>query len=375
MDIQRQASDLINRYGLNAHEMVYGDYYLKDLHALGVLGPGKEIDCPLDFNDYGSLDFVTQFVKMIAYRNDGLGKPHRFGDEIAEGFIRAAKKWGRLEHDLKTELLRFPYWGLPMHRDPRTQLEWGYGSVLGDRDINEHDFDRLHWDPTYQYWYRIKPPFEAEEAVKVYTDKMEPFQGDPLMLDYSEENMYSEHMAKLVTWHRYYTRFWKQSALFCDWRWPDFVNLYAPDKIGSTGEAEPKFLNAVTGKNVSFLNGIELGRKIWNLDHTIWTLQGRHRDMVHFADFIYNKPATPVLKRPNHYLPGRKNGKWVYFETLGRRIEKNKFEEFKTRFYTLQGWDTTTGWPTRKTLESLGLGFAADELEKNSKLGQGKSPA
>jgi len=23
-------------------------------------------------------------------------------------------------------------------------------------------------------------------------------------------------MAKLVAWHRYHTRFWKQSALFCD---------------------------------------------------------------------------------------------------------------------------------------------------------------
>ena len=93
------------------------------------------------------------------------------------------------------------------------------------------------------------------------------------MLDFSTENMYSEHIAKLVTWHRYYTRFWKQSVQFCDWRWPDFLNLYGPGKVGSTGIAEPKFLNAVTGKNFSFLDGIELGRKIWNLDHAIWTLQ------------------------------------------------------------------------------------------------------
>jgi hypothetical protein len=25
----------------------------------------------------------------------------------------------------------------------------------------------------------------------------------------------------LVSWQRYYTRFWKQSMLFCDTRWPD----------------------------------------------------------------------------------------------------------------------------------------------------------
>ena len=41
---------------------------------------------------------------------------------------------------------------------------------------------------------------------------MVPFEGDMLMLDYSTENMYSEHMAKLVAWHRRYTRFWKQSV-------------------------------------------------------------------------------------------------------------------------------------------------------------------
>lgn len=373
VEIQRQASDLINQYGLNAHEMVYGDFYLKDLHSMGVLGPEAGLDCPLDFDDYGSLDFVTQLVKMIAYRNDGLGGSHQFGEDIAEGFVRAAKKWGRLESDLKSEILRFPCWGTPMHRDPRTQLEWGYGSILGERDVNEHDFDRLHWDATFQVWFRTKPPLEAEEAVKVYTDKMTPFEGDLLMLDYSTENMYSKHIAKMVTWHRHYTRFWKQSALFCDWRWPDFINLYAPGKIGSTGEAEPKFFNAVTGKNFSFLDGIELGQKIWNLDHAIWTLQGRHRDLVHFADFIYNKPATPVLRRPNHYLPGIKNGKWVYFEALGRRIDRDKFEEFKTRFYELQGWDTATGWPTEDTLASLGLGFVAEELKKNRKLGKGKS--
>jgi aldehyde:ferredoxin oxidoreductase len=69
-------------------------------------------------------------------------------------------------------------------------------------------------------------------------------------------------------------------------------------------------------------------------------------------------------------LTGRKNGKWDYYNMLGRRMEKEKFEEFKTRFYKLQGWDTTSGYPTRKTLGSMGLDFVADELEKNGKLGK-----
>ena len=372
LDIQRRASDLLNRYGLNAYEMLHGLEYLVELNRKRVLGPGKKIDCPLNFNDLGSLEFVEQFVKMIAYRNDGRGNRHPFGEDVADGFVRAAQKWGRLEGDsgdLKTGLLPFPFWGLPVHKEPTAQLEWAYGTILGDRDINEHDFDWLKWDATLAKLSYGKPQATAEEAVKICTDKMVPFQGDQLMLDYSAENMYSEHIAKLVAWHRYYTRFWKQSALFCDWRWPDFVNLRAPGKIGSTGEAEPRFLSAVTGRNFTFLDGIELGRKIWNLDHAIWTLQGRHRDMVHFADYLYKVPGD-AEKLKFVYLPGRIKGKWTYFDALGRVFDREKFEAFKTRFYKLQGWDTATGYPMRSTLESLGLKCVADELEKKEKLGK-----
>jgi ferredoxin len=47
---------------------------------------------------------------------------------------------------------------------------------------------------------------------------------------------------------------------------------------------------------------------------------------------------------------------------------------FKTRFYQFQGWDTKTGFPTRKALESLDLEGVADELEKNGKLGTATAP-
>ncbi len=368
LDIQRQASDLLNRYGINAHEMLYCDRYLDDLNTKGILGPGKKIDCPLDFSDRGSLAYVTQLVRLIAYRNDGKGKPHAFGDTLAEGVIRAAKKWERLDDDLKTGVLQFPFWGLPVHKEPTAQLEWAYGTILGDRDINEHDFDWIKWNVLMSNYLEQQARLPAQELVKIITNKMVPFQGDELMFDYSTENMYSEHIAKLVSWHRYYTRFWKQSALFCDWRWADFVNFQAPDKVGSTGIAEPKFLNAVTGKNLTFLDSIELGRKIWNLDHAIWTLQGRHRDMVRFADYVHSVPCN-AEGLPALFMPGKENGKWAYVETLGRTFDRKKVEEFKTRFYKVQGWDVASGYPTRKTLSSLGLGYVADELEKAGKLG------
>ena len=130
------------------------------------------------------------------------------------------------------------------------------------------------------------------------------------MLDYSEENMYSIHIAKLVAWHRRYTRFWKESGPFCDFAWPDFYNKLSLDKKGMTPEGEPIFFNAVTGMNISFAEGMEICRKIWNLDNAIWSLQGRHRDMVQFSEYIYKKNAQYRFSFEFSALFATRSRKW-----------------------------------------------------------------
>lgn len=52
-----------------------------------------------------------------------------------------------------------------------------------------------------------------------------------------------------------------------------------------------------------------------------------------------------------------------------RFLEEDGVEEWKTHYYNIEGWDQTNGWPTRKTLEELGLGYVADELASKGKLG------
>jgi aldehyde:ferredoxin oxidoreductase len=378
-DIKRRACVILNELGLNAFELKHSVVYLKALHDAGAFSPGTGLDCPLDFGQYGSLEFAEQFMRMIAYRNDGRGNPSQFGDDMANGIIRAAEKWGKLDGNSGDtgKLLQslFPFWGLPVHRDPRSHIDWGYGSILGDRDINEHDFDWVYGLPIegtarYSEEGRYSSSVEdehmgdTEELVRVFTDKMVPFEGDRLMLDYSDDNMYSEHMAKLVSWHRYYTRFYKQSLLLCDTRWPDFFTFRGTkSRVGSTGEAEPRFFNAVTGRSITFLEGIELGRKIWNLDHAIWTLQGRHRDMVYFSDVLYEQPGG------YGEFPVMKDGAWTHAFIEGRKFDKARFDDFKTEFYKVQGWDPASGFPTRTTLAGMGLDYVADELQTHGKLG------
>lgn len=354
-------TSMAHKLGINASEILKGISYIKALNQQGILGPGLAIDCDLPFDKVGSREFFEKFFTLLITR-EGIG------DDFAEGFYRAAMRWGRLEEDLKTGILNYGYWGMPTHNyDPRAEAYWGYGTLLGDRDINEHCFSFIFWKTSLTFGH---PPLDAETLVKIVTENMAPYADDPLMLDFSDENLYSEHQAKLVSWHRHFSRFWKESALFCDLRWPDFLNTKGPDNRGLTSnQGETKFFNAVTGKNLTLLDGIKIGEKIWNIDNAIWTLQGRHRDMLKFAEFIYSIPFTGGGPTALYFMPCIEDGKWVYKSVNGRFLDKDGVEEFKTRFYKLEGWDESTGWPKRSTLEAMGLAYVADELESKGKLG------
>lgn len=359
------ASDLLQKSGLNALEVMYMHGYLRDLHKMGVLGQGKEIECDLPFDKYGKYEFVAALVDAVASRRG-------YGDDLALGVQRAAQKWGRMEKDLASGLLRYMAWGCWEHYDPRMEIEWGYGSILSDRDINEHGLNwEVFWMPAISGLLKQKPLISAEKLVEIMAEKMLPYQ-DPAMLDYSEDSIYGPGKVKMVAWHRHYSRFWKQSALYCDWVFPDFFNVNSPDMKGFTPFAEPKFYSAVTGLDISFEQGMELGRKIWNLDRSIWVLQGRHRDQEVFADWIYDEPVGKDYSGLGPYrLPMRQEGKWGFHSGVGRQLDRKKFEGWKSEFYKFEGWDPASGRPTAKTLKDLGLDKVAARLQRHNKLGDG----
>jgi aldehyde:ferredoxin oxidoreductase len=354
------ACDLLQLYGINAYQMGPMLAYLGALHKVGILGPGKKIHTNLPLELLNRLEFVQALVKKIANR-EGIG------DALSGGIARAAEAWGRYKEDTDSGLLHLPNWGYNEHYDPRLEVDWSYGSILGERDINEHSFNMsIHHMPQWTRSANMDPVLPAEKAVEMISAGVAPYAGDPFMFDYSEgpTGIYSDHRVKTIAWHRHYTRFWIQSALLCDWVWPRFFTPNSADKSGPSPAGEPRFYNAVTGRNLSFTDGIEVGRKIWNLDRSIWALQGRHRDMEVLSGYVYTVPTTEP-----YYLPVYENGAWSYSPCLGRVLNKTKFEEWKTRFYEFEGWNGASGWPRRETLESMGLGKVADTLQKKGKLG------
>lgn len=365
-EIVFKAADLCNQMGLNTYPNGVGLEWLEELWHEGLVGPGKQIDSQLDWSKIGSLEFAEEYIKALAHGRD-------IGALVADGWVQGAIKAGR-EEDWRTGKLLYPYWGVPEHGyDPRAELEWGYETIMGDRDMNSHCLNMIFWFCTLAVMGGYPPTIPADKLAVLVTDKMKPWVKGPEALDYSTANMYSDDVIDLVRWHTFYSRFWKNSALLCDFRWADLFNTNTPDWVGASGTdraGEQVFWNAVTGENLSFNDGVERGRKIWTLDNAIWALQGRHRDMVHFADYIYDQDNDHG-EFPIYMWPCRnEKGEWAYTNIMHRRLDRDKFDDFKTRYYAKDGFATDTGWPTRSTLEELDLGHVADELERHDRLGR-----
>lgn len=351
----RQGGDLMHRYGLGHWQLMPLMSYVDTLYKKGILGKGKEIDTNLPFDMPDSFTYVEALMRQIATR-EGIG------NDLAEGCARFAKKIGRYDEDVNSGDLSLAFWGTAVHYDPVIEAEWGFASILGDRDLMLHMMSNypLHW-----MVLTGDPYLTAEDAAKLYTDAMVPYQGDPFMIDHSEgpTGIYSDSKVKQVAWIKHYEKFWVGAGGFCGWRWPMCITNNTEDRRGPTPEAEPRFWNAVTGNNLTFADYMELGHKIYTLDRAIWVLQGRHRDMEVFPDYIYDKPTR------GEGMPMYIDGKWKYATGAGRKLDRKKMEEFKTKFYKFEGYNPENGYPTQDTLEKMNLGKVADALKKKGRLG------
>ena len=372
-----KATDIIQQLGINGSELSYigsrsfpsppghpiqpdipsktgTAWYLKTMYDMGVIGPGKAVDTdPLPMDMWDTVEFAEIFALSIARR---IG----IGDLLAEGTLRFAEKIGRV-HDTDT-ILRYPAWGYVDHWT-MPNVEWAYGTLMDSRDINNHDISLGPNDL-----------MSCEAYVKLLASACLPHDDDPFMFDYSwrgeqayKTGIYSGHKAKFIAWRQHYAMFYKESMLFCDWVFANTYDGRSEDGRGATPQAEPKLIDAVTGNGMSFIDGIETGRKTWNVIRAIFAMQGKNRDVEKFSGYMYQPGASKA-----HYLttiPVFDGTKWDWTDCGDLYLDRDGVEQWKTAFYTVEGWDPKTGNPKRQTLQELGLSRIADTLEENGKLG------
>ncbi len=356
VDGKRKNVDMLNRYGVNGF-LNTTIPYLYSLYSRGIAGPDCKVETgDLDWAQYGTPAFNRTCIEKMIRQEDCFA-------DLADGAVRAAMKWGTYDEDSASGVLAYPNWGYQNHYDAYIETDWSFGSILGDRDINEHNFNFwIFWMPRNYINMGLEPlqsPEELAQMLSEYTHL------DPKSFDYSEENTYSDDRVAAIAFLRHYARFWTQSMCLCDWGWT-WVNYQNPDGdyFFDFDRYQNAFYEAVLGKEMTHEKSLDLGYKMWTLDKAIWTLQGRTKEQEVFADYVYDVPNTAV-----GYYPGIVDGKWDWVTGTGRTLDRKKFEDFKSRFYEYEGWNAETGWPTRSTLESLGLKHVADTLEEAGKLG------
>ena len=351
--LTRQANDLMQRYGVGHWPFMAVRGYINTLVSEGVIGKDKKINVELP--PANTLAYYEAIFRIISMREGELG------ELAAEGPARMAEKLGRYKEDVNSRKLPLIYWGTAEHYDARTQAEWGWGSLFGERDLMLHQMSNypLHWMITSG-----NPYMSAEEASQKYAEAMVPYNDDRYLVDYGvgPTGVYSDSKIKQVAWVKHYEKFWTGMG-FCGWRWPQCITNNTADRRGATPHAEPRFWNAITGQKLTFADAMEIGRKIYTLDRAIWNIQGRDKAMEVFPDYIYDQPTNGSEQ------PMVIDGKWVYDAGRGRQYERAKVEDFKERFYKFEGWNPNNSYPTRATLEKMGMRNVADVLQSKGKLG------
>ncbi|MDD3265296.1 MAG: aldehyde ferredoxin oxidoreductase C-terminal domain-containing protein [Dehalococcoidales bacterium] len=95
--------------------------------------------------------------------------------------------------------------------------------------------------------------------------------------------------------------------------------------------------------------------------------------MEKFPEYVYivDSLGTSYVpgEPPSYYMPTKENGAWDYRDVTPRHLDETRFEEWKSTYYELEGWDPSTGRPKRAILESRGMKNVADELDSAGKLG------
>jgi len=259
---------------------------------------------------WGNAESMIAMLEMTL-RREGLG------DVLAEGSARAAAHIGEGAQDLVVAVKGAE---LPAHMPqvkPSLAVIYAVNPFGADHQSSEHD------------------PGYTPEIVAEMPDKYGRRMADIGLTDPQPENVLNRAKVEFALTTQY-----SYSALdtedVCQFVYGPAWELMGMSELAGV-------ITAVTGETTTVDDLQTIGARRLNMLRAFNAREGITRE----ADTLPKRLFEPLLGGP----------------TDGQAVDRAELEAALAIYYEMAGWDPVTGNPTRVTLESLELGWMADELD------------
>jgi aldehyde:ferredoxin oxidoreductase len=340
------ANRLCDAYGLDTMVVDTTLRWLTQCAKAGIL---NDENTGLPLSKMGSLEFIEAFVKQVAFREG-------FGDVLAHGPTRAAAIVGQGSADLITDYIAKADQGTSY--GPRMYITTGLLYAMEPRQPIQqlHEVSRplLKW----VNWHRGgRNAYMTSEMLRQLGKR---FWGSEEATDLS--TYAGKALAAKKVQDRQYA---KESLILCDFSWPITEADTTEDHMGDP-TLESQVYSAVTGRETDEEGLNLLGERIFNLQRAILAREGHlGREGDRLPEVFFKYPLKSATFNPECWAPG-KDGQ--PFQKTGTVVDREKFEEIKTEYYSLREWDPKTGLQTEAKLRALGLDEVVADLAKRGAL-------
>lgn len=299
----------------------------------------------LVFSNLGTLAFFKDLANMIA-RREG------FGDILAEGLLRAGEQLG---DEAKSHFANAVSGvGDGATYSAREYLMNGLLYAMEPRQpiAMLHEVSRIIGLWVMNLAHAAASPVSSE----VYRKAAGTFWGDENAWDLTTPAGKAMAATKIMD-----RTIVKDSLLLCDSSWPLMVSWNTPDHAGDP-TLESRIFTAVTGIETDEAALNRYGERIFNLQRAVLLREGwRPEKDDTLADFNFTDPVETVFMNPDVVVPGP--GKEV-ISLKGRVLDRRVFEEMRSQFYELRGWDAGSGLQRMETLQRLDLEDLIEDLDE-----------
>jgi len=343
-DVNRLANRLCDQYGLDTAIFSPMLEWLSQCHEKGFI---TESETGLPFSRFGSQEFLETIVHKISYREG-------FGEILAEGTLRAAKKIGQGAQDLISAGI-ITRAGETRDYDPRLILANAMVYATEPRRaiqlLHATALPLKRWINWLEGW---KDAFLTTEVIR---NLAESFWGGPESLDFSSYSGKAQAAKKIQDYG-----YVKESLILCDLAWPIYP-VQPPDKTIGPGTIESRVVSAITGRNLDESALLKIGERIFNLQRAILLRQGwGGREGDNLMGYLFKEPVMWTFFDPELLVPD-KAGQPV--SRKGSILDKPAFEKLKDDYYQARGWDVSSGLPTAARMQTLDLSDIAETLRKD----------